>query len=407
MKTAHQKLHCLKNRYGFSSEELAALTGLYEGKPFDAKGPAFRKLQELSASLCDCYTALCQSVPPKAGVFRLGLNYLRRHRLLKKLFFDCPLSADIRPGFQCLIGQVDFLGTCYMGPGVRFSSTSLVKIGKRSVLSPKAFIGGQGFGLVNLGEDSWVGAEVKVPTPFDLGKASVVAAGAILEGLSMAPSSIAYGRPAKSHILSLNREEKQQLKPFSPEEKKILSEHLRKIGFHSAAKEYERVIEGGVVNVGSPHLGRLFLYSHALSEEYSHPETSKERKEEILRLLFPLAGKNLRVGSTLFVDLLGLVKFGDNVTLGDDVSFYGRVIIGNDVTLGDGVSFYATGHPLDPKERKFVFSFKGARSLTTFASIAVGDHLTMGDGALAVPFAVVKQNVPSGAIALSAGHIIP
>jgi len=406
MKTAPQKLHCLQSRYGFSDEEVASFAGLYEGNPFDTESPAFKRLQKLSASLCDEYSALYHSVPLKAGILRLGLNYLRCHRLLKQIFFDCPLSADIRPGFRCLIGQVDLMGTCYMGLGVTFSPTSLVKVENRSVISPKAFIGGPGFGLVHLGEDSWVGAEVRVPTPFDLGQTSVVAAGATLGGFSMPSFSIAYGRPAKIQKLSGSSEPKQPLKPFSAEERKALIEHLKRIGFAAATKDYERIVEGGVVNVGSPHLGRLFLYSHALSAEYSRPETSKERKEEILRLLFPLAGKNLQAGSSLYVDLLGLVKLGENVTLGDDVSFYGRVTIGDDVTIEDGASFYATGHPLDPKEREFLFSLLGARSLTTFASIATGDHLSIGAGAIAVPFASIEQSIPSGAIALSSGHII-
>ena len=385
---------------------MASFVGLYEGKPFDLESPSFAKLKKISAALCDRYSALYHDVPLKAGVLRLGFNYLRRCALLKKIFLGCPLSADIRPGFHCLIGQVDLLGTCYMGLGVTFSPTSLVKVGKRSVLSPHAFIGGSGFGLVSLGDDCWVGAEVKVPSPFALGNTSVVAAGALLEGDSMPSSSIAYGRPAKIQKLSINHEAKKPLQPFSFEEKRLLIEHLQKIGFGRAAKDYVHIVEGGVVNVGSPLLGRLFLYSHALSAEYSRPETSKERKEEILRLLFPLAGKNLKVGSTLYVDLLGLAKFGDDVTVGDGASFYGRVTIGDGVNIGEGVSFYATGHPLDPEERRFLFTLSGARSLTTFASISVKDHLSIGANAIAVPFASIEQTIPAGAVALPGGRVI-
>ena len=382
------------------------MSGLYEGKPFDLTSPAFARLQTLSAKLCDSYTALYQDLPPKAGLFRLGLHFLRRHRLLKQLFFDCPFSADIRPGFRCLIGQVDLLGTCYFGAGVSFSPTSLVRIGKRSVLSPKASIGNAGFGLICLDEDSWIGAEAQVPTPYHLGKASVVAAGATLEGSFMGDSLIAYGRPAKTQELTGDRDFKQPLAPFSSEEKLLLVEHLRKLGFGRAAHDYERIIDGGVINVGSPCLGRLFLYSHALSYEYSRPETTKERKAEILRLLFPLAGKGLQVGPTLYVDLLGLVKLGEGVTIGDAVSFYGRVTIGDRVIIGERASFYATGHPLDYRKRRFCFSLPWPRSLTTFASILVQEGLSIGPRSLAAPFAAVEQSLPAGAIALPSGRII-
>lgn len=401
-----KKLRYLRRHYGFSDVELIEIGKFYDGQPFDDSDKGFLRLRSLSEELCKSYSFVYKTLQNRPSLMALAVNYFKRAKLLKKIFLGSKLSADIRPDFHCLIGQVDLAGTCFLNQGLVCAPTCHVVVAKDAVLSPNVVLGDSSFGRISIGRSVWLGASSRLKTNVMVGDNSIVAAGAYLENDVMA-DSVALGRPASTKPLVLTPKRPKLTGSYSETEIAELRKRLADLGFKSAIKDYLKILRGETVNVGHPSIGRLFLYSHSLSYEYSDSATSESRKKEILDLLFPLGHENLVTGQTVYVDLLGLVRLGKNVTLGDGVSFYGRSLIGDGAKIGKQVSLIASGHPLDPKERRFRFSLiKGFVSLSGFSYLEVGKDVSVGEGAIITPDSKVESDIPPHAIMASGGRLI-
>jgi acetyltransferase-like isoleucine patch superfamily enzyme len=406
MISAMKKLRYLCHHYGFKPNELGEIAKLYRGESFNLEDKAYLRLLAISKELCEKYTKLYRSGKAKESIFSLAVSYLKRIKLQKKIFLFSHLNADVRSGFSCVVGAVDLEGVCFINEGVSFSPTCLTVLHKDTVVSPKVNFGSSRFGIIELKESSWVGCSSNIDSGITIGKHSIVAAGAVVKS-SIPDSCVALGRPAVNKPLVI-KEKDRQPSIYSEGDFLILKNHLKKIGFGKAYKDYVRLLKGETVNVGKPSLGRLFLYSHALSFEYSNPSISLQRKREILQILFPFGGKSVMAKGPLFVDLVGATKLGENVILGSNVSFYGSASLGEGTVLDDNVILASSGHPLDPIKRRFKFSFlHGFISLSSFSSIVIEPHCHLGHDVVVAPSSHIEKEVPADSLVTSSGATIP
>lgn len=406
MISVEKKLRYLCRHYGFKLIELGEIAKLYKGERFDTNDKAYLRLREISKVLCEKYTSLYRGEKPKASICSLARNYLKRIRLQKKIFLFSHLNADVRSGFSCVVGAVDLEGVCFVNEGAIFSPTCLTVLHKNTVVSPNVAFGSNGFGVIELEEFSWVGCTSIIDSGVTIGKASIVAAGATVNE-NVPQLHVALGRPAINKPLAIKGKGRQS-SIYSDEEFSLLKTHLKKIGFGKAFKDYMRLLKGETVNVGKPSLGRLFLYSHALSFEYSNPAISPQRRREILQILFPFGGDSVTATGPLFVDLVGATKLGKDAVLGPNVSFYGSASLGEGTILDDNVILASSGHPLDPKERRFKFSlFRGFISLSSFASITVEPHCHLRRDVVVAPSSHIEKDVPAESLVISSGVTIP
>lgn len=406
MLNVNKKLTYLKKHHGFQDGELSEISKFYHGEPFDETEAGFLRLKALSENLCKSYSLFDKSLPNPTSLLSIAHHYLKRRHLLKAIFLGCHFSADIRPDFRCLIGQVDLVGTCFINQGIRVAPHALVRLENNAILGPNVVLGDEGYGKIVVKNNCWVGAGVRIASNLTLGEGSVIGAGAALRQ-NVAPFNLALGRPAKEIALQYHKKEKPGAFTFSPEEIAKLKAHLQRLGLASATKDYLKVLVGGYTNVGNLALGRLFVLSHALSYEYSSPRCSQKRREEILDLLFPLGHEGFESGTTLFLDLLGSVRLGKNVCFGEGVSCYGCISVGDEVNVGTGALLIASGHPLESKLRRFRYRpFSGFRSLSDFVALAIDQKIAIGDNAVLTPGSHAKNNIPENAILTPHGKII-
>jgi acetyltransferase-like isoleucine patch superfamily enzyme len=406
MISVEKKLRYLCRHYGFKTSELEEIAKLYRGESFNVEDGAYLRLLKLSKELCERYTRLYRAAEAKESLLSLAISYLKRVRLQKKIFLFSHLNADVRSGFSCVVGTVDLEGVCFINEGVVFSPTCLTILHKDVVVSPNVNFGSLGFGIIELKESSWVGCGSRIGSGVVVGKASIVAAGAVVRN-NVPDFNVSLGRPSINRPLEIKTKNR-QVSFYSANELSILKNHLEKIGFGKSYKDYVRLLNGETVNVGKQSLGRLFLYSHALSFEYSKPEISLQRKREILQILFPFGGDGVTANGPLFVDLVGAVKLGKDVKLGSNVSFYGSASLGEGTIVDDDVILASSGHPLDPKERRFKFSFsRGFISLSSFAPIVVEPHCHLRHDVVVAPSSHINKEVAAESLVTSSGTTIP
>lgn len=407
-KTTKQKLSFLKNHLGFKKEELNEIKKMYDGEFFSPEEKGVKKLYALSEELCERYNTIYERLYSEKG-FVLLKDQIRLISLTRKLFCGTYMLADVRSSLSLVIGLVDAPWLTFFNHGVTFTPYSSVSFGSSVDVAPQVTFGDKEperkgdlirISHINVEDDCWIGIHAEIKGEVTLGRGSVLGAGARVES-DLVPYSLALGRPARSYReIPYNGKEKKKKEPriFTKEEQKVLYHGLRKVSYLSR-RNYHQVLKGKFFNVVS--LTRMALYNktHHLCSALEDPSLSKEQREELLSLLFPGHGKNLKVGKHLFVDMVGTVWIGDNVTIGDDVCLGGNVRIGNNVTIGNRVGLFSSGHPLSPKERNMRFSlFHGFYQVSRHESIQIQDDSVLHDDVVVGPNSIVKGTLPSDSL---------
>ena len=118
-----------------------------------------------------------------------------------------------------------------------------------------------------------------------------------------------------------------------------------------------------------------------------------KRQKEILDALFPLQGSNLVMGDDIFVDCIGTVKIGNDVSVGDHTTLAGNITIGDRAKLGRRVVLQTTGHEVNYKGRKITADSKGnVCEISTPGFIIVRPEIILADGTKVIPDQTVKRN---------------
>ena len=409
MFTVNQKCNHLINRLGFKRNELTEIKKMYEGDFFNPEDPSYLKLLEISANLCQEFSTLTGTLGKKPSLHKQIKVLLRKNKILDLLFPGHGTLSGVGENLQTVIGLIDFKGCGYLNREVIFSPYTFAECENYTIFATKIHVGNNvvekkdnliKLGKIHFGHDCWICAGATVQNNISIGSKSVVGAGANVT-TNVPDSCLSVGRP-NCTIAAIDKNYKSN-KLFnvnrSPEQMYCIKQNLKLQGFKFGLKEYYKSLKGINFNCTDINLGRIYILSHRLCSEYNNLQTPQKRKDEIIDILFPCHGKNLKIGTDLFVDLLGTTILGDNVTIGDHVYLAGNVLIENNVTVGDNVLLYATGHSLQAKERHVGFSItKGMFEYSQASMIELQSDITIGNDCIIVPGTVVSKSIPNGCL---------
>lgn len=178
--------------------------------------------------------------------------------------------------------------------------------------------------------------------------------------------------------------------------------------------EEEKMLAGVLYDPAKDGLPGKRTRAHDLCREYNMLSETEERREEILRELFPHAGENLFIYGPMIFDYGEYTSFGDNVFINFNFTCIdcAPVTIGNDVFFGPNVSILTPVHPMRFQERNVFRNDEGNISDLEYARpISIGDNcwiagnvticggVTIGNGCVIGAGSVVTRDIPDNTFA--------
>ncbi|MBQ6360379.1 MAG: sugar O-acetyltransferase [Lachnospiraceae bacterium] len=178
--------------------------------------------------------------------------------------------------------------------------------------------------------------------------------------------------------------------------------------------EEEKMLAGVLYDPAKDGLPGKRTRAHDLCREYNMLSETEERREEILRELFPHAGENLFIYGPMIFDYGEYTSFGDNVFINFNFTCIdcAPVTIGNDVFFGPNVSILTPVHPMRYQERNMFRNDEGNISDLEYARpISIGDNcwiagnvticggVTIGNGCVIGAGSVVTRDIPDNTFA--------
>lgn len=178
--------------------------------------------------------------------------------------------------------------------------------------------------------------------------------------------------------------------------------------------EEEKMLAGVLYDPAKEGLPGKRTRAHDLCREYNMLSETEERREEILRELFPHAGENLFIYGPMIFDYGEYTSFGDNVFINFNFTCIdcAPVTIGNDVFFGPNVSILTPVHPMRFQERNMFRNDEGNISDLEYARpISIGDNcwiagnvticggVTIGNGCVIGAGSVVTRDIPDNTFA--------
>ena len=408
MSKIDKKLKNLTKNFGFNKQELTEIQKMYSGEFFDPTDKAYLKLLEISKQLCKTYNDINKNLKQKISLTKTIKIFLQKKKIIKKLFPIHKSIGSIRH-VDTVIGLVDLDSFVFLNNYTTFSPFTLTHIGDGTMFGVKITVGDDKvekngnlikLGKVDIGKNTWIGAGAKICNNTKLGDGCVVASGAgVMQNIS--PNYLCLGRPAKEYCkLDNSYSPKPKIyQEYTDKQQQKIFDTLSELGYKCVTKEYKKVLCGKKFNTCKIKFGNLFLTTHRLCSEMSSPQTSKERRQQIVDMLFCNHGKNFVVEDNVFIDLLGTVVCGDNVTIKSGTCLAGNVFLGNNVTLEQNSLIFASEHDMLASERKMRFNLKhGLYRWTWTDTVIVEDNITIGENAIIVPGTKVTQNVPNNSL---------
>ena len=99
------------------------------------------------------------------------------------------------------------------------------------------------------------------------------------------------------------------------------------------------------------------------------------------------------MGDDIFVDCIGTVKIGNDVTIGDSPTLAGNITIGDRVRIGNNVALQTTGHEVNYKGRRLSTDEKGnICEISTPGYIIILPEIVLADGTKVIPDKTVRRN---------------
>ena len=384
------------------SGDFTEIRKFYAGLPFDKKDTNMIKLINSSKQVCEEYDDVLESLSIAKTPEEKKFLENRKNELLDILFPGHGQFANVYKGVRVTIGAVDFGACGNINRNVTVDDYCLVECGDYTLFGPNIKIGFsdkpnknyQAAGKVVFEGDDWICAGVTIDPDVKIGKQSVIALGSAVRS-DIEESVFAVGDPCQTKIkLDKNYQTKTKKSGYrSEEEIKFLSDHINKLGIEGDLTEYIRALNGEKFNCFDSVVNQLFDLSHNLSYEYNNKNTTYQRKQEILDILFPIHGENFSAKSGLFVDMLGMAKVGNNVHLGKNNFIAGNVIFGDNVTVGDNNYFAGFGHEVYYEGRKLQQFHDVFGEICTVGSITVDDNIKIGDNCTIAPNTHITRNI--------------
>ena len=220
----------------------------------------------------------------------------------------------------------------------------------------------------------------------------------IVENSNLKSNMISFGNPCKEYKEICDNYETTVKIPGNEgkrtdDEIKHILVHLKQLGIEGDFTQYLKAINYEKYNTLEPTISQIYNLSHKLCSEYNSKDISIRRRKEILDALFPLQGKNLIVGDDIFVDCIGTVKIGNDVSIGNNPTLAGNITIGDKVKMGNNVTIQTTGHEIYYKNRKLSKDENGNLcEISTPGYIVILPEIILADGTKVIPDQTVRNN---------------
>ena len=179
--------------------------------------------------------------------------------------------------------------------------------------------------------------------------------------------------------------------------------------------EKEKMLAGMIYDPVDSELVSLRNKAHKLCLEYNNtPEENVDKRQEILKNMGVLLGKNVNLQGPIYFDYGCFISIGDysfanfNFTVLDTCP----VIIGKNVFIGTGVSIVTPLHPLRYQERNVYLSEKGyitdkeyGKPITIedncwiASNVTICGGVTIGEGSVIGAGSVVVRSIPKNSLA--------
>lgn len=406
MLTVEQKIEHLK--YLGLNGDMTEVEKMYRGEEFNIHDDMYRKLLELSKKYCIRFTELSGLIGKSESQIEIDKYNKEKNEILDTLFPNHGPIFGSGDGLFAIIGAVDLDGCNYLNARVHFNASSLVHLedyvfvasnvdfGSNEILTKNGIAK---LGKINVGKDSWIGANVKLDDCTRVGERSVIGMGShIIKNSDLAPSMISFGNPCREYKKIYDGYETKIKQPKiegkrTDDEIKYILAHLQKLGIQGDFSQYIRALSYEKYNTLEPTIAKIYDLSHKLCSEYNSKEISIRRRKVILNELFPLQGNNLVMGDDIFVDCIGTVKIGNNVTIGNSPTLAGNITIGDNVDIGNNVTLQTTGHEIDYKQRRITNDDKGNLcEISTPGYIIILPEIILADGTKVIPDQTVKKD---------------
>ena len=310
-------------------------------------------------------------------------------------------------GLFAIVGMADLDGFNYINARVHFNASSLVHLEEYVFVASNVEFGDNIIpskdifktGNITVGRDTWIGADVNFGDNTYVGERSLIAMGStVVPNTELKPDMISFGNPCKEYKkITDNYETKIKVpeiqgKRTEDEVMKVIA-HMQKLGIHGDFGQYIRAINYEKYNTLEPTISKIYDLSHRLCSEYNSKNISVKRRKEILDMLFPLQGNNLIMGDDIFVDCIGTVKIGNDVTIGNKPTLAGNITIGDNVKIGNKVTLQTTGHEINYKGRRLSNDEQGNLcEISTPGYIIVLPEIVLADGTKVIPDQTVRKN---------------
>lgn len=414
-KKLKKKLRNLIKNFGFTKDELTEIKKMYSGEYFDINDYGYQHLLQCSKDICNEYSTLLneemlqknKSPRKKLNIFKFLHFYLKKSKILKLIFPIHGFVLYAEEGLQAVVGLVDLKGYGFINKNLTFTPNSLVIVKKSNIFAFNITIGDNilntsgtlaKLSKITIESNCWIGAGTKIYGNVTIGNNAVIGCGAMVYD-DIPCYSLAVGRPSKvirkiTCNDSLNFDKKIALN-LNGKQFDVVSQ----LSKGKVPKAFVHMVNGIPFNTMDKNLAHLINITRNLCFEYNSSETALARKQEILDILFVEHGKNLNVGSNIYVDMLGTIKIGDNVTIGDNVFIGGNINIGNNCIIENNTILFSSGHSLISKERIMNWSItKGFYEYTQYKTIKVESDIKIEQNAIVAPNSIVNCNVPKNSL---------
>lgn len=406
MLNTNQKIEHLK-KLGLNGD-FEQIERMYNGEKFDVRDEEYRRLLQLSKEYCMRFTQLSELISRAKSAEEIEKYNKEKSEILDNLFPGHGVIYGCGDGLFAIIGTVDLEGFNYINARVHFNASALTHLDEYVFVASNVEFGDNNIctqdgqtqlSRINVGRDTWIGANVNFDNYTEVGEKSVIGMGShITSNSQLKPSMISFGNPCREYKFITEDYETKVKKPGaegirSNAEVEHILEHMKKLGVKGDFTQYIRALTYEKYNTLEPTISKIYELSHKLCSEYNSQGVSIRRRKEILDALFPLQGSNLVMGDDIFVDCIGTVKIGNDVSVGDHTTLAGNITIGDRAKLGRRVVLQTTGHEVNYKGRKITADSKGnVCEISTPGFIIVRPEIILADGTKVIPDQTVKRN---------------
>lgn len=171
--------------------------------------------------------------------------------------------------------------------------------------------------------------------------------------------------------------------------------------------EKEKMINGLIYDATDKELEIERDRAQELYFEFnSLPPSKNQERAEIVKKLFGKTGSNFYIRSTMYCDYGYNIEIGDNFYANHNLTILdcAKVKFGDNVFIAPNCSFYCAGHPIDAEERntllEYAYPITVGNNVWFGGNVCVMPGVTIGDNVVIGGGSVVTKDIPSNVVAV-------